>query len=193
MSFIQDLIAPGARQMGDAAQTASEGQKAIQDKLLDLQTRLMGFVQNADKSGMFDPEKAAERFDRDWQANHATDLEQTGAALRHSGLRPGDSELDYGLNKEKARLDQDRYAGMDNARVNALASKLNAYGMTSAPLNGASSAGALAGHFGTQAGQLRQQGQESVYSRLTGLYSGIAPWLRRQTGGGGGNEVYNAH
>ncbi len=171
--------------MGDAAQTASEGQKAISDKLLALQEKLLGFVEHADQTGMFDPEKAAERFNRDWQNQHGTDLEQTGAAMRHSGLRPGDSELEYGMNKQKMRLDQDLYNGMDNARLGALNDKLAAFSSTAGPLSGASAAGASAGQFGVQAGQLRQQGLNSVYSRMAGLYKGISPFLR---GGGGGNS-----
>lgn len=178
MSFIQDLLAPGARQAGDAAQIAANAQAGIYAQLTKLQQTLLGYVQNADKQGLFDPERAAERFNQDWQNQHGQDLERTGATLRHNGLRPGDSELGYNLNKEKARLDQDQFAGMENARHQALAEKLNAYSSTAAPLSGASSAASAAGNYGIQAGQIAGQAGQQVGQGLAGLYAGISPFLR---------------
>lgn len=174
MSFIQDIIAPGSRQQGDAAQTASEAQKAISDKLLSFVDQLQGYVKNADEQGLFDQDKAAERFRRSFDRMHGQDLEQTTAALRHAGMRPGDSEMDYRFNKEKMRLDQDRLNGEEDARHKAFQERMSAYLGTVAPISQAAASASAAGQLGTAAEEARMNGMNTVYDRVGRLYTGLS-------------------
>lgn len=188
MSFISDIISPGARQAGDAAQTASDASKAITDKLLKLQDTLTGFVQNADQQGMFDPNRAAERFNQEWDRRHGQDMATSTAALGSLGYRPGDSEVDYRLQKEKGQLDQARSYGEEAARQDALQRKLAAYGSTNALLAPALAGTNQAGQFAVQGAQLNQGAMGNTFNNLTNLYKGISPFLRGRSGGGGGSN-----
>lgn len=185
MSFIGDILNPGQRQAGDAAETAANASKAITDKLLKLQDMMMGFVQNADQQGMFDPNRAAERFNAEWDKRHGQDMATSTAAMGSLGYKPGDSEVGYRLDKEKGQLDQERALGEDNARHQALQEKLQAYGSTNAMLAPALAGTNQSGQFGVEAANARSAGMNSTFNNLASLYKGISPFMQGNKKHGG--------
>ncbi len=180
MNTIQDIISPGSRQAGDAAQSSADAQKMLAERMIKFQDMLLGKVKLAESQGMFDPSMAVQNFSRDFDKNHAQDLNILNSGLARSGLKPGDSEYGYNYDKGKTLLMKEKAQGMGQARQDALMRELAAYSATDPTLNAnAASLFNNAGQMGIQAGQIQGQGMSNAYNGIAGLYGSLSKFLHK--------------
>jgi len=178
MSFVQDLISPGARQAGDAAETSAEAQKMLAERMIKFQDMLLGEVNKAKSQGLFDPNVLMEQYAKAFDSAHSQDLGIVDSGLARSGLKPGDSEYSYNSDKARNMLLKEKSQGMANAGQEALMKELSAYAATSPELS--ASAASLfnsAGNMGIQAGQIAGQGQQQMYNNIAGIYGGLSKFF----------------
>lgn len=133
MAFLASLIPAAVGYLANqSAQKSANRAQAKAAELTDRQTRLfdtlMGIVENADKSGEFNPDERLRQLGVDFQ----TGQEQTAGAARIAGYRPGDSPVRDELTSRT--LDFAKMRG--DIRRSALLDKIGAYrGIDSSTLN----------------------------------------------------------
>lgn len=174
MPALGNLFGDGRSAGADAASSAAASEGAIFAKLMGIADQITGQVQHADQQGLYDPERAAERFGQNYDLQHAGDQEQSLAAMAHAGFKPGDSEVAYNDTKTKERLMQDELRGEEDARHQTMQEKLAAYSYPSQILGEASGVGALQGNFGVQGGQLQDTHDMGIFGQL-GSIAGALP------------------
>lgn len=163
----------GAKQASDsqkAANKAAKGANALTARQSQLFDTLSGIVQDADKSGQFDPQKQLDQLGTDTAYYSQRDTQNAAGAAATLGYHPGDT----------APLQQIRsidnsyklqYGQMANQiRNNAFSQKIAAYrSIDPTSLNA-----------GIQNYQNQQQVALSQQPNMANLFSSISPFLRTQ-------------
>lgn len=162
MGGIVDMVTGESnRKAASAADRAGRGQEAIAKRLVELFDQMMGRVQGAERSGMFDPEEQLRLADRQTEFDRSRQQETNASTARILGYRPGDSvpldaskatNQEYDLRKQQQRYD---------IRQNAFGRLLSAY--QSVNPNSLSQAGNMYGNV--MQGQLNRMQDPSNFFR----------------------------
>lgn len=122
----------------------------------------MKAITSGDALGLYDPEKAAALFSKDYSTNLATTLSNMAGNSKLMGYRPGDSEPMLKMDTARARGAQDYATGVQAAKMGAISNKLNALNALNS-----SAQGAMAQLNTSQANLLNSQ--QGSYSNLLGI------------------------
>jgi hypothetical protein len=126
------------KKQADAASAAARSANRLTARQVALFNKMLGMVEQADRSGQFDPEARIAQLERDTARYEAQDLGNLAGAMRVAGYKALDSETGKRLDAVKMQYRADREARDNAIRQSAFAEKLAAYGaINPGQLNGA--------------------------------------------------------
>lgn len=167
----------GADKASDAASKAAGSQKALLQRQTALFDAIFNAVQQADRSGFFNPDVRIAEAKGDLTRQTDTAMANTAGALKVAGYKPGDTAIEerIGTIARNSALQFSKVA--QGIRDSSLMNKLSAYGMANpGTLNPGISA------YGQQA-QMAQGRADAITGQVPGLVGSMMPYLFPQRAG----------
>lgn len=153
----------------------AELEQQQQQKLIAEFDKIQGLVDAARKRGVYDPNKWAEAYAKDFHKGAETLQNRNLAQLTSMGYKPTDSEFKYNTDRLDRTLNHDLAVGEGRARENAVNAEANALQMGNGAL------GAAQGWTpNSNVAQMYLNGSANSTPDWGSVISGILPLLNRR-------------